>query len=201
MKKIINIFVAVILFFSLAFTIYVSAIVITANQRQETPRIFGYQLYYVLTESMSPNIPAGSMIFVKTVDIDQINNRDVITFFSTEFSSTPVEVTHRVVDVDDTSGQIVITTRGDANSIDDINKVTEENLIGRVEFKITFLGFMLGVFDQRNIIILGIVVIILIFVILEGTSLVKLLVRYRYEKQLVEKMRAEVAEELRGKEK
>ena len=44
------------------------------------PRLFGYQIYGILTDSMEPNYPAGCVVYVKETDSAGIRVGDVITF-------------------------------------------------------------------------------------------------------------------------
>ena len=41
------------------------------------PRAMGYQLYTVITGSMEPNVPVGSLVFVKNVDPAEIQEKNV----------------------------------------------------------------------------------------------------------------------------
>ena len=43
-------------------------------------RVFGIQVYSVISGSMEPEYPVGSLIYVKKVDPDEIKVRDVITY-------------------------------------------------------------------------------------------------------------------------
>lgn len=44
------------------------------------PKIMGYQTYDVLTGSMEPELPVGSLILVETVDPALLVEGDIITF-------------------------------------------------------------------------------------------------------------------------
>ena len=57
-------------------------------------RLFGFQVYGVLTGSMEPTYPTGSLIYVQQVDYNDLKLRDVITF-----SSGKSIVTHRIIEV------------------------------------------------------------------------------------------------------
>ena len=110
------------------------------------PRLAGIKTYVVISGSMEPAIPVGSMVYSKEVDPKTLETGDVIVFYS----GNPVQgdagtgdmipVTHRVVLNDTTAGEI--TTKGDANEQNDISKVTYLNVEGNVIFHITKLGFL-----------------------------------------------------------
>lgn len=94
---------------------------------------FGYSFFKVTTGSMEPTISVGSLILTKDVEIDTLEINDVVSFFSKEAYLNGKIITHRVVEKETSgTGQILLTTRGDANSSTDIHRVDESNLIGKV---------------------------------------------------------------------
>ena len=60
-------------------------------------RLFGLQVFTILSGSMEPKYPVGSLIYVKSVDPSQVKEGDVITFLL----SDTVTATHRVVGIVD----------------------------------------------------------------------------------------------------
>ena len=78
------------------------------------PQTGRFRTLTVLTGSMTPTIPLGSVVLVVPTPIDQVAVGDVITY------AIPVDdhriVTHRVVEVLEAG---VVRTRGDANDADD----------------------------------------------------------------------------------
>ena len=104
------------------------------------PRLFGYQVYNVLTGSMDPAIPAGSLVYVKAAEPSGIEPGDVIVFYSSVDSGAII--THRVVENHTVSGEFI--TKGDANAQEDPLPVEYEMLLGRVELSIPRLGGVLS---------------------------------------------------------
>lgn len=81
-------------------------------------RLFNVQMYVVLSGSMEPEYPTGSLIYVKEIDPEALQVKDVITFRLTEQTTA----THRIIEVvkDDTTGELIgFITKGDANEIAD----------------------------------------------------------------------------------
>jgi|APFre7841882724_1041349.scaffolds.fasta_scaffold08275_3 signal peptidase len=101
---------------------------------------FGWQVDTVLSGSMEPAIPTGSILVSRTVASDSINVGDIITFSG---SGRDRFITHRVTAIDRTNG-IVFTTKGDANNAEDPYPVPAENVVGKVLVHIPFLGFILS---------------------------------------------------------
>jgi signal peptidase len=96
----------------------------------------------VYTGSMEPAIPVGSVVVIKAVDPDTLRVGDVITFRVLE----PPSITHRIVNVTDEG----FITRGDANNGPDVWVVKKENVVGKVEMTIPFIGY-LGFFVKTPI--------------------------------------------------
>ena len=100
------------------------------------PRAMGYELYTVITGSMEPNVPVGSLVFVKDVDPVEVQEKDIIAFYGGKDSNAII--THRVVENRVFIGDFI--TKGDANSDNDMNPVDYEELIGRVELSVPYVG-------------------------------------------------------------
>lgn len=96
------------------------------------PKIFGYNVYAVLTGSMTPAYSVGSVIFVQKCSSEEIAVGDVITFRLG--TGTDNVMTHRVVEIDREAGTFL--TKGDANDAVDSEPVRFERLIGKVVFGI-----------------------------------------------------------------
>lgn len=101
-------------------------------------RLFGLQVFTILSGSMEPKYPVGSLIYVKSVDPSQVKEGDVITFLL----SDTVTATHRVVGiVDQGDGALRFRTKGDANDAEDASLVHYKNVIGTPVFAIPKLGY------------------------------------------------------------
>ena len=96
-------------------------------------QFLGYQIYNVVSGSMEPSIPVGSMVFVRPTDWQDILPGDVIAF-----DSAGSVTTHRVVESHMFEQEFI--TKGDANENEDLTAVPYRNLIGRVERHVPYLG-------------------------------------------------------------
>lgn len=84
----------------------------------------GYSMYVVLSGSMEPTICVDDLVVIKTVNIEDVKENDIITY--TENNSY---VTHRVVGISKENG-ISLTMQGDNNNTIDKTKVTKDNIEG-----------------------------------------------------------------------
>ncbi|MBQ4639177.1 MAG: signal peptidase I [Clostridia bacterium] len=130
-------------------------------------RIFGFQVYGVLSGSMEPAYPVGSLVYVKACDVDELKVRDVITFSA----SAKTVVTHRIVEVvpDENNPNIKrFRTRGDANDDVDASLVGEADIIGKVVFSVPHLGNVASYIQQPPgiyvAILLGIVLVVFVVI-------------------------------------
>jgi signal peptidase len=114
-------------------------LLLTAALMFFAPR-FGWQVDTVLSGSMEPAIPTGSILVLRPVPSDKIQVGDIITFSG---SGRDRFITHRVTAIEQTNG-IVFTTKGDANNAEDPFTVPAENVVGKVLVHIPFLGFILS---------------------------------------------------------
>ncbi len=104
-------------------------------------RLFGLNVYTVLSGSMEPTYHTGSLIYVKSVDPYTITEGTVITFMLDEDTIA----THRVMGIvpDDEDPTVIrFRTKGDANETEDGTLVHYKNVIGVPVFSIPKLGYV-----------------------------------------------------------
>ena len=103
------------------------------------PRLAGATSYTVLTGSMVPSMPPGTLVVVKPTPPDEIGVGTVITYQL--HSEQPTVVTHRVVGQGfDDEGEPVFQTRGDANPVADRAWVRPVQIRGEEWYAVPYLG-------------------------------------------------------------
>jgi signal peptidase len=103
------------------------------------PRIAGATPYTVLTGSMSPAYPPGTMVVARPVDAGDVGLGSVITFQLA--SGKPEVATHRVVAIaSNPDGRVRFQTRGDANNGPDPTWVRPEQVRGKLWYAVPGLG-------------------------------------------------------------
>jgi signal peptidase len=102
------------------------------------PRFAGIEQYVVISGSMEPAIPVGSMVYSAQTDPATLETGDIIVFYSSEAGSTPV--THRVVENHVADGEII--TKGDANAQNDMSPVIYANVLGKLVLHVPMLGYI-----------------------------------------------------------
>lgn len=129
-------------------------------------RLFGLQVFSVLSGSMEPEYHVGSLIYVKEVDYTQLKSGDVISYMLSEDTVS----THRIVEVvpdQDDSTVLRYQTKGDANEAADGTLVHYKNVIGTPVFTIPYLGYVVDFIQKPPgtyaAIAIGAVVLALLF--------------------------------------
>lgn len=103
------------------------------------PRLMGYELYAIVSGSMEPAIPVGSVVYARQVNPGEIEAGDVVVFYGGHDASAVI--THRTVENHEAEQELL--TKGDANAGNDVLPVAYRNVIGRVELAVPFLGILL----------------------------------------------------------
>lgn len=110
------------------------------------PKWFGLQIFEVLTGSMEPAYPVGSVVYVKAVGAETIHEGDAITY--TMGKNSEYVMTHRVTQI--LTDEQAFVTKGDANDAEDLEPVGYERLIGKPVFCIPYLGFLSDYFHTTT---------------------------------------------------
>lgn len=112
--------------------------------------------YTILTSSMEPGLPPGTLIIVKPIDPQQIRIGTVITY-QLESGESAV-VTHRVIEVVGPNlpdAETTFITKGDANSAPDAKPVMPVQIRGEVWYSVPYIGWVNNVVngDLRAVVI------------------------------------------------
>lgn len=125
MKKLCSVLSTVLLACLLALALAVAA-----------PLLLGYQELAVLSGSMEPGIPVGSVVYVDDdIQPSELKTGDVVTYAL----ESDVYVTHRVVSID--PDKQVLVTKGDANEVED-GEIKFDQIVGKVTFHLPYLGIL-----------------------------------------------------------
>lgn len=111
----------------------------------------GIDVKIVKSGSMEPSIMTGGIVVIRK-SATYIPG-DIITFQS---QGADIPTTHRIISVEEGDGKTMFVTKGDANEDQDTELALRENVIGKVQFTVPFLGFVLDFARQP----LGFVILI-----------------------------------------
>jgi signal peptidase len=112
------------------------------------PKVLGARPFVVLTGSMAPALPVGSVALVRPVQADQVRVGDILTFYHPESRSRAL-ITHRVIEVTAVGGGREFRTQGDANDLPDDWVVSQSNVYGTVSDVVPYMGYVTEVIQSR----------------------------------------------------
>jgi signal peptidase len=94
----------------------------------------------ILTPSMEPTLPPGTLIVVRPIDTDTLQIGDVATYQIR--SGDPAVITHRVLSIQSESdGTRTFVFKGDNNAEPDSKAVTAAQIQGIVWYSVPFVGY------------------------------------------------------------
>lgn len=113
------------------------------------PRLAGATPYTVLTGSMRPAHPPGTLVVVRPVDPEDLAVGDIVTYQLESGEATVV--THRIVGIgNQLDGDLVLTTQGDANDVPDKEPVKPVQVRGRLWYAVPYLGHVNNALTGRQ---------------------------------------------------
>ena len=115
-----------------------------ANKKGARPPI---NLYTIISPSMTPNINVYDVVVTVKTDISKLKVGDVISFYTNEVNVNGLTITHRIYQIVEQDGGHYFKTKGDYNQYVDKWTVKENDIVGKVVFKLPQLGriqFFLG---------------------------------------------------------
>jgi len=97
----------------------------------------GRELFVIISGSMEPAVPIGSLVVTTRTDATTIEAGDVVTIRA----ESGVAVTHRVLRVVDTPAGRFFETKGDANDSPDDGLVPAGAIVGAADLHVPYAGY------------------------------------------------------------
>ena len=105
------------------------------------PAVVGGSALTVLTQSMEPTLPPGTLIIIRPTAVKDIRVGTVLTYQIE--SDRPELETHRVIEKStDTRGRTTFVTQGDNNDLPDSPAVQPVQVKGTLWYSIPWLGYV-----------------------------------------------------------
>lgn len=147
----------------------------------EDTSFFGYNMYYILTGSMEPDLSAGDIIIGEKVDPAELKVGDVITYKGESGEVKDKVITHEIVDITKNDGEVRFITKGRANNVED-PPVSKNQIMSKMTVKVPFLGKAFSVINSKWGFFIIIIAPLAVLFISEVVSLIKV-IRTRKEEQ------------------
>lgn len=116
--------------------IILAAVALVALGTLVAPRFLGLQPYAIISGSMEPAYPTGSLVYVEPATGEQLQAGDVAAFWRDDDV-----IVHRVQENDPEKRQLV--TKGDANAEADVRPAAYEQVLGHVVASVPGAGYFL----------------------------------------------------------
>ena len=195
LSRVLNIVLTVVLVAMIGFVGYV----MFCTMRGKAVDVFGKSILQVVTGSMEPSLHTGDIIVIERVETADLQEGDIISYYSKQEDILGMLVTHRIKAVN-ADGSFV--TMGDANPVPDALDVQPEQIVGRYTGKARFLIWLGSFADVRKLLLLAVMIVVSISAIYELRTVMRVgreaaaEHEERKAERREEKMREAVAQEI-----
>ena len=204
MKKALKIVVDVLAWVVLIMAFLITLLVFTSERNNGIPNMFGVMPMTVESDSMAPTFNKGDLIFIKEVDLYDIEVDDVITYY-TIIQGKRVLNTHRVTNVNEFENTRSFVTKGDNNPIADEEPAYASDIIGRWNnVRLAGMGNVLSFLRSKTGFFVCIVIPMALFFLFELYKFIIALVETKkgnISKEDEEEIKRKAIEEYLAKEK
>ncbi len=138
--------------------LFITLFVLQGRINNKATFLFDRTIVYILSPSMEQTIPEKSYILVEKVDPSQVEEGDIIVFYSDDPALSGALNTHRVLEKKENNSEFV--TKGDNNLTPDKHTAKADKIVGRYLSNLSLLTAVMGFFMTR----VGIVILVLLFV-------------------------------------
>lgn len=164
------------------FLFYFGDLIYSIRSGEDKPPLF--DAYIIVSPSMVPTINVQDGIVIRRVDPKDLKQGDIISFLSTDSYYSGKVITHRIIGIEKSAdGDLLYRTKGDNNNVADRSLVNEDNVYGKVIFRLPMLGYIRHFLTTYAGFILCIAVPLL-YLILTEVMRVRKLMRERKNKQI-----------------
>lgn len=186
--KILNVFLLIVLVAAMASLAYL----LLGAKGKALPFFEDYQIRTVMSGSMEPTLPVGSVALIKKQAPSAFVEGDIMTFMSNDPALSGKVVSHRVIEVIDSENNgLMFLTKGDANEDPDLAAAIAPNVIGRVVFDVPYLGYVLNFMGTKNGFFLLLLLPCMVILLLEVIGLIRNVRLYCEEREQLRRAQAE----------
>jgi signal peptidase len=144
--------------------------------------IGGWRSCIVISGSMEPTVPTGSLVFTEYLHPSVLQQGDIITFIRP--AKEHDFITHRIASVQTKDELTTIHTKGDHNQVSDPWVLAGGGVVGKVMFWIPLLGYFMAFLSSKTGIFLF-VLVPSVYIVIEEINYIKALLKKHTEKRPV----------------
>ncbi len=169
-NKILSTIISAITVVIIVFSLFLIIISTNAKKKGEVPQIFGKMFFIVLTDSMTPEINPGDLIYVSKTSPEDVNKGDYIVFYSQEPKYKGMLIVHMVDEVSTSGDARLFYTKG-INALARDEHPTSQ-VLGIYKGKLKLVGGVLKAFQNKASIM--ILFAIIVFLLVAASQIKKL---------------------------
>lgn len=136
--KILNVFIVVCIFYNLVYLIN------TTITKNEYICIFGTSFFNERLTSMEPELRKNDFIIVKEVAEENLKSGDIIAYRV----NGHIRI-NKIFYKENDNGKISYVTKSNQNYYPDIEKIKEEQIVGKMVTRVPILGFFTNLLERR----------------------------------------------------
>ena len=164
-KKIVTILISVVLWGIILLAALFAFTTLATLDSNNVASIAGYSPLIVQSDSMAPVFWEGDLIFIKKTDVESLQEGDIVTFH-TIINNEYALNTHRIQNISvSESGIKEYTTKGDNNSIADMQRIVGNDIVGKYVGKLPKFGKVMKFLSSSVGFLVVIVIPMLLFFI------------------------------------
>lgn len=110
---------------------------------------------------MEPTLEVDDVVIVKKTIPQELKVGDIVTFLEEERT-----ISHRIIDITEVNGGLKFQTKGDNNEVPDNFNLDGNQIYGKVLFKISGIGGIVGYIQNINGFINGFILILIVFALI-----------------------------------
>ena len=171
-KKILTVLSTVLLIVMIGVVVLIFA----ARLSGKSPSVFGYHVFRVSSESMTPTLEIGDVILVKECYPEDIHNGDIITYHGMEGELKGKIITHRVTQQpEERDGMFYYRTKGDRVGAVIDPEISFTQIEGKYVDKLPLIDKLYSFFLSP----LGLVTFVVVIIALFMYEIISLIVSYK----------------------
>lgn len=109
---------------------------------------------------MEPKLYKDDVIIVENCNIEKLKVNDIITF-----NENNNIISHRIIKITEEDGKKIFKTKGDNNELEDKFDINDEQIYGKVLYKIPKIGKTIQYIQNDNGLIKVFVLVLIIFIL------------------------------------
>ena len=168
LKKSLNVLSSLVIFLEIVIILFVVITKISGG----VPSLFGYQMYVIVSPSMSPEINVGDVIISEKYEDQELEVGDVVQYVGKGGKIDGKIITHEIISIDGEGSDETIVTKGVANPEPD-PPIKRSDIISVMKYKTIILGPLYSIFSSTAGFVLLVMLPLATMIVFEVVNLIR----------------------------